>query len=108
VPISGLVLVFESAEALNDQALERLRSQPCISVGPRENEKVAIVVDSISKEHDIEIWNEIRDIPGVVDIRIAFVGFDDLIEDSEPELTRCEDLTVRFRPRSGFESTRRA
>ena len=77
MPISGLVVVFESSETLNDLAVEQLASHPSIVVGERERDRVAIVVDSESKDHDVEIWEWITSLPGVSDIKIAFVGFDD-------------------------------
>jgi nitrate reductase NapAB chaperone NapD len=77
VPISGLVIVFDSSEAMSDLAVEQLASHPSIVVGERDGDRVAIVVDSASKDHDVEIWEWIASLPGVSDIKIAFVGFDD-------------------------------
>lgn len=77
MPISGLVVVFESSEANSDMAVDQLASHPSIDVGERERDRVAIVVDSISNDHDVEIWEWIAGLPGVSDIKIAFVGFDD-------------------------------
>ncbi len=77
MPISGLVVVFETSETLDDLAIERLASHPAIEVGQRQLDRVAVVVDSVSNEQDIEIWEWMRRLPGVSDIKIAFVGFDD-------------------------------
>lgn len=79
MPISGLVIVFESSEALNDQVVEQLASHSSIAVGERAGDRVAIVIDSASKDHDVEVWEWIGGLPGVSDIKIAFVGFDDEI-----------------------------
>jgi nitrate reductase NapAB chaperone NapD len=77
VPISGLVVVFESLDVLNDLEVEQLFDHPNITVGERSGDRVAIAVDSNSKDHDADIWNWLSNLPGVIDIKIAFVGFDD-------------------------------
>ena len=92
MPISGLVVVFESSEAMNDLVVEQLASHASIVVGERDHDRVAIVVDSVSKDHDVEVWEWISSLPGVNDIKIAFVGFDD--DDDEPKRIQagiCKD-----------------
>jgi nitrate reductase NapAB chaperone NapD len=77
LPISGLVVIFESSDALNDLVVDQLVNHQYIAVGERADDRIAIVVDSLSKEHDTEIWEWINNLPGVSQIQIAFVGFDD-------------------------------
>ena len=84
MPISGLVVVFESSEALSDQVLQQLFEHTAIEVGKRELDRVAIVVDSTSKEHDRQIWEWLQVLPGVSDIKIAFVGFDEVVDVGAP------------------------
>jgi len=79
LPISGLVVVFESSEALNILVVEQLANHPNIAVGERADDRIAIVVDTASKDHDVEVWDWIGNLPGVSEIKIAFVGFDDEI-----------------------------
>jgi len=80
VPISGLVVTFESSALDHAGAIEQLRSIPEIEIGESSKGKLAIVVDSADKERDQEIWNTVRDLPGVIDLAVAMVAFD---EDSE-------------------------
>lgn len=77
LPISGLIVVFESLEALNDLVVEQLFNHSYITVGERSVDRIAIVVDSDSKDHDDDIWSWLSNLPGVSEIKIAFVGFDD-------------------------------
>ena len=80
VPISGLVVVLDSPSGPYPDTIQKLRAHPAIEVGDISDYKIAIVVDSTCKQHDQEIWDWVQDLPGVLDIQIAFVGFDD-----EPE-----------------------
>lgn len=84
MPISGLVVVFESSEALSDQVLQQLFEHTAIEVGKRELDRVAIVVDSTSQDHDRQIWEWLQVLPGVSDIKIAFVGFDEVVDVGAP------------------------
>lgn len=77
MPISGLVVVFQSGVASHDATILQLASHPSIEVGKRGKDQVAIVVDSHSVEHDREINAWVQSLPGVTEIRIAFVGIDD-------------------------------
>jgi nitrate reductase NapAB chaperone NapD len=43
------------------------------------SDRLAVVVDTASKDHDFEVWEWIGNLPGVSEIKIAFVGFDDEI-----------------------------
>jgi nitrate reductase NapAB chaperone NapD len=85
VPISGLVVVFESSEALSDQRVQQLAEHAAIEVGERQRDRVAIVVDSTSKDQDRQVWEWLQSLPGVSDIKIAFVGFDDVADEDAPQ-----------------------
>jgi nitrate reductase NapAB chaperone NapD len=64
-------------EASDDLVVERLINHPNITVGERSDDRIAIVVDSDSKNHDDDILDWLRNLPGVSEIKLAFVGFDD-------------------------------
>ena len=88
MPISGLVITFESPVQQHDVALDLLRALPEIEIGNAGGSKLAIVVDSTSKRRDQEIWNTVRELPGVIDVAVALVAFDDENENVENESTR--------------------
>lgn len=77
MPISGLVITFSSAVAEHSEALNDLSKFPEIETGVCRGSKLAIVVDSNSKARDQEIWNSVRQLPGVIDVAVAMVAFDE-------------------------------
>lgn len=77
VPVSGLVVTFESAVVDHDDAIELLRAIPELELGDAGGSRLALVVDSASKRRDQEIWSAIKDVPGVVDVAVAMVIFED-------------------------------
>lgn len=77
MPVSGLVITFSSNTADHGEVLEQLADEPAIEVGDVCGAKVAIVVDTDTREQDRKIWNWVRDLPGVAMVDVAFVGFDD-------------------------------
>ncbi len=81
MPISGLVLVLDAPNGPFPGTLRELQSHAAIEVGETNDNSFAIVVDSISKQHDQEVWQWVQQLPGVIDIRVAFVGFDETTDD---------------------------
>lgn len=76
MPISGLVVTFRSAVTEHANSLEAIRAIPEIDMGEAVGSRLAIVVDSESKGRDQEIWDTVRQLPGVIDLAIAMVAFD--------------------------------
>ena len=77
MPISGLVVTFRSAIDEHRQAVEALRAIPEVEIGAAADCKLAIVVDSPSQHRDQEVWHTVQRLPGVVDVALAMVAFDD-------------------------------
>lgn len=87
VPISGLVVTFASPVENHADAIGLLGQIAEIDLGQVSGSKIAIVVDTETKGRDQEIWNAVRDLPGVVDLAVAMVAFDEEQEtgdDAEP------------------------
>lgn len=80
MPISGLVVTFASSVDEHADALKMIDAIPEINLGQVSGGKLAIVVDSETKQRDQEIWNTVRDLPGVIDLAVAMVAFDDETE----------------------------
>lgn len=85
MPISGLVVVLDAPGGPYPHTIEQLRSHAAIEVGEITASKIAIVVDSTSRQNDQEIWQWVQELPGVIDIHIAFVGFDGDRADSDDQ-----------------------
>jgi len=77
VPISGLVVTFQSSVDHHSAAIETMRAIPEIEIGASGGSKLAIVVDTESKRRDQEIWNTVQQLPGVTDLAVAMVAFDE-------------------------------
>lgn len=77
MPVSGLVVTLDAPVANHSEAIEALKAIPEIEVGETAGSKLAIVVDSATKRRDQEVWNTVRDLPGVIDLAVALVAFDE-------------------------------
>lgn len=83
MPVSGLVVTLDAPVANHSEATEALKAIPEIEIGVTAGSKLAIVVDSATKRRDQEVWNTVRELPGVIDLAVALVAFDE--DDSAPE-----------------------
>ncbi len=77
MPISGLVVTFRSLVEQHADTIESLKAIPEVDIGDRAGSKLAIVVDTETKLRDQEIWNMVQELPGVIDLAVAMVAFDD-------------------------------
>lgn len=77
VPISGLVVTFVASHTTPETLIQALEKIPEIEVGEFDEHRIAMVVDSETRQRDQEIWDAVQQLPGVSDINVAFVGFDD-------------------------------
>lgn len=83
VPVSGLVVTFDAPVARHSVATGALKAIPEVVIGDAAGSKLAIVVDSSNKRRDQEVWNAVRELPGVIDLAVALVAFDE--DDPAPE-----------------------
>ncbi len=77
MPVSGLVITFSSDIADHGKIVEQLSVEPGIEIGDAVGPKLAIVVDTDTRDRDREIWQWVRDLPGVAMVDVAFVGFEE-------------------------------
>lgn len=84
VPISGLVITFDHSFENQIDTISALREHSSIEVGARNGHQCAIVIESSSKLDDKKVLQWVHDLPGVADVQIAFVGFDDETVDQPP------------------------
>lgn len=76
MPVSGLVVTFKQDVSEFPESVQRLEKDNCIEVGQANGPKLAIVVDTNSRDRDREIWHWVHTLPGVVNVEVAFVGFE--------------------------------
>ncbi len=77
MPISGLVVTFASAVSDHADALVALAAIPEVDIGESSGSKLAIVLDSESRQRDQEIWDQVQGLPGVLSIAVAMIAFDE-------------------------------
>ncbi|TWT84652.1 hypothetical protein CA13_61320 [Planctomycetes bacterium CA13] len=90
MPISGLVVTFGSSVAEHADSIESIAAIPEIDLGESAGSKLAIVVDSETKRRDQEIWNTVQQLPGVIDLAVAMVAFDETAETNKLDSIRNE------------------
>lgn len=83
MPVSGLVITFSGDVTDHRMSLKRLHEEPAIEVGEARGAKLAIVVDTESRQRDQEIWQWVCELPGVILVDVAFVGFEEPESHSE-------------------------
>jgi hypothetical protein len=76
MPVSGLVITWNSMHDDHAAALAALHGHPAIEVGEANCSQCAIVVDSADVVEDRRIWEWLHSLPGVAQVQVAFVGFD--------------------------------
>ena len=82
MPISGLVVTLSDSDTERADAIDAMRREPRIELGISELEqtvasRIPIVVDTQSNEGDKQVWQWLNDLPGVVFVDVALVGFED-------------------------------
>ncbi len=77
MPVSGLVVTFDAPVTRHGDTIEALGAIPEVVIGESGGSKLAIVVDSATKRRDQEVWNAVRDLPGVTDLAVALVAFEE-------------------------------
>ncbi|MGB7345549.1 MAG: hypothetical protein WBD20_15150 [Pirellulaceae bacterium] len=76
MPISGLIVSLAEQDTLRDDAIEAIRLEPRIDIGVIDSQRMSIVVDTKSIDEDKQVWNWLQELPGVVFVDVAMVGFD--------------------------------
>jgi nitrate reductase NapAB chaperone NapD len=77
MPVSGLVVTFNGSVDEHQATIRLLREIPEVELGEAAGSKLAMVVDTATKRRDQEIWNAVQQLPGVIDLAVAMVAFED-------------------------------
>jgi len=64
-------------------ALESLAKDSRITLGERFDRRVAAVAETGSAHADRDLWDDLRSIPGVVNVDVTFVALDPVGPDTE-------------------------
>ncbi len=85
MPVSGLVVTFESSVTNHGETIGLLSTIAEIELGEAGGSRLALVIDSATKRRDQEIWNTIEQLPGVIDLAVAMIVFDDDADDDDDD-----------------------
>jgi nitrate reductase NapAB chaperone NapD len=76
MPISGLVLTLAEDATRRQAALAALEQHPAIRVGQPAGHRLPIVVETADSQEDVQIWDWLHTLPGVVLVDVVMVHFD--------------------------------
>lgn len=76
MPVIGAVLTLSEGAVLPAS----FPADPRVSLGEREKDRLPFVLLTDSREEERALLENIRDLPGVLDLQIAFVDLSDLSE----------------------------
>ena len=76
MPISGLVVSLCDEAKRRSEALDVIRRESRITMGDLEANRLAIVLDTESREEDKQVWDWLNALPAVTFVEVAFVGFE--------------------------------
>ncbi len=94
MPVSGLVVTLappgsipgSSPDVVIATVIEKIREHPNFQAGPRQDQRLPVVLDTPDKDTDKQCWGWINQLPGVHHVDVAFIHF----EDSDAfEITPC-------------------
>ncbi len=85
MPISGLVVTLCSDDSRCHETLAALQSHEGIQLGPRQDDRLAIVLETPDSQSDRQVWEWLQSLPGVVQIEIAVIHFDEGISAEREE-----------------------
>lgn len=77
MPIAGLVATLSCAGAERAALIEQLGDVPGVTVGPRKEGQIAMVLETGTVHEQRAVWAELSGIPGVADIQLAYAHIDD-------------------------------
>ena len=75
--VSGVILTLNSDPSLQTATMEWLAQEPRIDLGPRQCLQQAVVLDAASRDDERELWNALRDHPGIDQASLTGVFFDE-------------------------------
>jgi len=78
--ISGLLITLADDANAFEAAISTLRADPRIDVGDRRGPYLPVVTDTDGKQENQRLWDELKELPGVVNVNLVFADLDDSTE----------------------------
>ena len=96
MPVSGLVLSLSDGPQPRAEALSAIRRETRITMGVLDANRLAIVLDTASREEVRQLWDWLGSLSGVSLVEVAFVGFE------QPEATLRQAGQMSTATQRGF------
>ena len=81
MPVSGLVVTFSDDILMSAEAIMSIKKKPQITVGPLQETRMAIVLDTESSLEDRMLWEWLNELSGVLFVDVVFVGFENAVKE---------------------------
>ncbi len=78
--ISGLLITLADDPNASETAISTLKADPRIDVGERRGPYLPVVADTTGKHENQHLWDELRELPGVINVNLVFADLDDSTE----------------------------
>jgi nitrate reductase NapAB chaperone NapD len=75
--ISGLLITLTDDPETSDAVITALQDDPRIDVGERLGPYLPVVADTTGKQESQRLWDELRELAGVINVNLAFAHLDD-------------------------------
>jgi len=77
MPVSGLVLTLKSDPEIVRATLDWLGGLEAVALGEISGSKLPITLDTASQQEDKAYWHDLQDCPGILNVDVACVFFED-------------------------------
>jgi len=91
MPISGLVLTLVQDASLRNKTLESLRQHSAMELGTAVENRLPIVVETPDSEADRHVWEWLHSLPGVSQVEIAVIHFENEHDPGQDETRRRDE-----------------
>ncbi len=78
--ISGLLITLADDPNASETAISTLKADPRIDVGERRGPYLPVVADTTGKHENQRLWDELRELAGVINVNLVFADLDDSTE----------------------------
>ncbi|MHC4218586.1 MAG: hypothetical protein ACYSU7_09050 [Planctomycetota bacterium] len=75
--ISGLLITLTNDPEISDTAISALKADPRVDVGERRGPYLPVVTETAGKHENQCLWDELRELAGVVTVNLVFAHLDD-------------------------------
>ncbi|MHC4303426.1 MAG: chaperone NapD [Planctomycetota bacterium] len=80
MPISGLLITLDDDPNASETAISTLKADPRIDVGEQRGPYLPVVADTAGKQENQRLWDELHELPGVMNVNLVFAHVDDSTE----------------------------